>query len=70
MGEVYVRIIRLPDSVQGVTVRDGNGDYNVYINAALSPDRQKATLKHEMTHINRNDFDRFDDIFSIEDLDT
>lgn len=70
MGEVYVRIIRLPDSVKGVTVRDGNGDYNVYINAALSPDRQKATLKHEMTHINRNDFDRFDDIFSIEDLDT
>lgn len=69
MGEVYVRIINLPASIKGVTVRDGNGDYNVYINSALSPDKQKETLKHEMTHIDRNDFDSFDDIFEIEDID-
>ena len=69
MNEVYIRIIALPHTVRGITVADENGDYNIYINSVLSPDQQKLVLKHEMTHVKRNDFDSFCDIFEIEDLD-
>ena len=36
MEEVYVRLVRLPSTIYGVTVKDENGDYNVYINSNLS----------------------------------
>lgn len=69
MNEVYVRLVALPLTIRGVTVPDEEGDFNIYINSSLTPDQQKLVLKHEMTHIERNDFDSFADIFEIEDLD-
>ena len=69
MNEIYVRLLALPMTIRGVTVTDDEGDYNIYINSSLPPDQQKLVLKHEMTHIERNDFDSFSDIFEIEDLD-
>ena len=69
MNEIYVRLLALPMTIRGVTVTDDEGDYNIYINSSLTPDQQKHVLKHEMTHIERNDFDSFSDIFEIEDLD-
>lgn len=68
MNDVFVWYIRLPDTIRGVTTEDENGDYNIYINAALSSDQQKLTLKHEMAHIRRNDFASEESIFVIEDL--
>ena len=69
MNEIYVRLLALPMTIRGVTVTDDEGDYNIYINSSLTPDQRKLVLKHEMTHIERNDFDSFSDIFEIEDLD-
>ena len=69
MNEIYVRLLALPMTIRGVTVTDDEGDYNIYINSSLTPDQQKLVLKHEMTHIERNDFDSFSDIFEMEDLD-
>ena len=69
MNEIYVRLLALPMTIRGVTVTDDEGDYNIYRNSSLTPDQQKLVLKHEMTHIERNDFDSFSDIFEIEDLD-
>lgn len=69
MNEIYVRLLALPMTIRGVTVTDDEGDYNIYINSSLTLDQQKLVLKHEMTHIERNDFDSFSDIFEIEDLD-
>ena len=69
MNEIYVRLLSLPMTIRGVTVTDEEGDYNIYINSSLTPDQQKFVLKHEMTHIERNDFASFSDIFEIEDLD-
>ena len=59
MNEIYVRLLALPMTIRGVTVTDDEGDYNIYINSSLTPDQQKLVLKHEMTHIERNDFDSF-----------
>ena len=69
MNEIYVRLLSLPMTIRGVTVTDEEGDYNIYINSSHTPDQQKLVLKHEMTHIERNDFASFSDIFEIEDLD-
>ena len=66
MNDIYVRLIRLPDTVRGITAVDENGDYNIYINSNLSNDQQKRVYEHECAHINNNDFDNFDDISFIE----
>jgi hypothetical protein len=47
---------RLPYKVNGVTVEDEDGFYNVYINARLSYTAQREAIIHELTHIQRNDF--------------
>ena len=67
MKEIFIHVINLPVSVRGVTATDENGDYNIYINAGLSPEQQKKALNHELKHIERDDFERFSDIREIEE---
>lgn len=50
-GDVFVRCIKLPGSVKGLTVPNEDGTFTVYINALLSEETQKATLEHEKYHI-------------------
>lgn len=47
---IHVRLVDLPSAAGGVTFADADGDYEVYINARLSPDRQKKALLHELCH--------------------
>ena len=56
MDEVYIRLVPLPSTVYGVTVKDENGDFNVYINSNLSAPAQDRAIKHELKHIERGDF--------------
>ena len=56
MESIIIRGIELPPKIKGVTVIDGEGDYNVYINTLLSPEAQKRTQKHELTHIIKDHF--------------
>lgn len=57
MGDYCIRYVPMPWNTRGVTVEDGNGFYNIYINSRLSAEMQQEAVKHELTHINRNDFD-------------
>jgi Zn-dependent peptidase ImmA (M78 family) len=68
MKDVFIHVISLPVSVRGVTVTDENNDYNIYINANLSQDQQKKALEHELKHIERDDFESFEDIREIENI--
>lgn len=68
MDENYIRIIDLPSTVHGVTVRDEDGNYNIYINSSLSADARKRAIEHELKHINRGDFE--DICADISDLET
>ncbi|MDF2685790.1 MAG: hypothetical protein K0S55_971 [Clostridia bacterium] len=68
MKDVFIHLISLPVSVRGVTVTDENNDYNIYINANLSPEQQKKALDHELKHIERDDFESFEDIREIENI--
>lgn len=51
MNNVLIRELDFPSTVEGVTVTDANGDYNIYINANLSPAKKQKTLDHELCHI-------------------
>lgn len=67
--EYCVRYIDLPCSVNGVTVPDVDGFYNIYINSRLSLEKQAQALKHELTHIARDDFERADEsIYAVENM--
>lgn len=56
MDAVIIRLIDLPAGTNGVTVKDENGDFNVYINARLSADARARAWRHEVGHIRRGDF--------------
>lgn len=56
MDDIIVRLIDLPHSVNGVTVLDEEGDYNVYINSRLSLHNRDVAYKHELAHIQEGHF--------------
>lgn len=65
--DYYIRFVDLPVSIKGITILKKDF-YNVYINAVLSSDEQKKAIKHELTHIKREDFYSEADIQEIENL--
>lgn len=56
MTDVYVRVVALPRTVEGVTLPNDDGSFDIYINARLSPARQQETLEHELRHIRHGHF--------------
>ena len=46
MNNVLIREMNFPIEIEGATVPDSNGDYNIFINANLSPEKKKETLEH------------------------
>lgn len=56
MDCVIVRVINMPLSFRGATVKDENGDYNIYLNARYSTDVQADALRHEVEHIRLGHF--------------
>ena len=57
MTDTFVRLIPLPVKVEGVTLPNDDGSYDIYINSQLSPSMQQATLEHELRHIRRGHFE-------------
>ena len=57
MGDILTRIIELPATVSAMTVVDENGDYNIYINAALTREAADRALRHEMAHVRGGHFE-------------
>lgn len=69
MNDYCIRYIPLPYTVKGITVKDEEDFYNIYINSNLSITEQRETIKHELTHIYRYDFDDVDkSIYEIENI--
>lgn len=61
--EYYVRLLDLPPAVEGVTVPNDDGTFDIYINALLPEERQQEKLAHELEHIRKDHF--YNDIKSI-----
>ena len=56
MTDTFVRLVPLPAKVEGVTLPNDDGSFDIYINSRLSPARQQATLEHELRHIRHEHF--------------
>lgn len=56
MDAEIIRIIDLPFTVNGMTVKDENGDYNIYLNARLSLESREIAYVHEVDHIKLGHF--------------
>ena len=68
MGDVIVRLLDMPVSVNGMTLMDPDTNYNIYINSRLSADEQRKALEHELEHIRRDDFYNSLPIQEIEEI--
>lgn len=51
MGEIFIRGLELPPTINDVTVLDADGNYNVYINTALGYNAQRKAARHELAQI-------------------
>ena len=56
MTDYFVRLIRLPVRVEGVTVPNSDGTFSIYINELLSQEKQNEVLEHELRHIRSEHF--------------
>lgn len=52
----FVRQVSLPASIEGVTVPNDDGTFDIYLNANLCEARQKDRLRHEIRHIVEDHF--------------
>lgn len=55
-GEYFVRYIDLPTAVEGVTLPNADGTFDIYINARLSQAGREQCLRHELRHILKDHF--------------
>ena len=56
MNDIIIRMMTLPPRIRAFTVPDAQGDYNIYVNCALSAEQQKKSVQHETLHIRKGDF--------------
>lgn len=56
MPDYFVRLVRLPLKVEGVTVPNSDGSFSIYINALLPTEKQNEVLEHELRHISAEHF--------------
>ncbi len=53
---IFIREMQLPMHIKGVTIPNGDGTFDVYINASLSETQKRTTLRHELRHIKLDHF--------------
>ena len=66
MDEIITKLKDLPTKFYGLTIRDKEGDFNIFINSRMSRERQIEAYEHELEHIRRGDFSRSGSVDIIE----
>lgn len=56
MIDYYVRMVALPIAVEGVSVPNDDGTFDIYINARLPQEKQEEVLAHELRHLEAEHF--------------
>lgn len=59
-SEYIIRYLSMPITVRAFTIIDSDGLYNIYLNDKLAFDDSEKAIKHEIEHIIRGDFFRYD----------
>ena len=56
INDIRVRYMDMPPSVCGFTLKVDACSYDIYINPAMSYEKQRETYQHELKHIYNDDF--------------
>lgn len=56
MIDYYVRNIALPIAVEGVSIPNDDGTFDIYINSRLPQEKQEEVLTHELRHLEAEHF--------------
>ena len=56
MIDYYVRTVALPITVEGVSVPNDDGTFDIYINSRLTREKQEEVLAHELRHLEAEHF--------------
>ena len=54
--DYFVRLVELPRTVNGVTLPNDDGTFDIYLNSLLTEDEQRTALEHEIEHIIQDHF--------------
>ena len=54
--DYFVRYLKLPATVKGITVPNNDGTFDIYINSVLCEEKQQECLRHEIRHIVQDHF--------------
>lgn len=67
MNDCFVRCIPFPNGKStAFTMKDSDGNYNIYVDDSLPLPRQISSYEHELSHIKNGDYDNIGDIQDIE----
>ena len=61
--EYFVRYIKLPAKVEGATVPNDDGTFDIYINSIFCEEKRAEILEHELRHIRKDHF--YNDILPV-----
>lgn len=68
-ADYFVRVVPFPvDRVGGMVMPNDDGTYSIYVNDNLDIYRRRKAARHELDHIERNDFYNDKAIGEIEDI--
>ena len=56
MFDYYIRHVALPRKVEGVSIPNDDGTFDIYLNSLLPPERQAEVLQHELRHLKAEHF--------------
>ena len=57
-SDYFVRSVPLPKNIDGVTVPNDDGTFDIYLNSAQPIELQRRWLQHELQHIESDHFYR------------
>lgn len=64
--EYFVRLVELPTTVEGVTIPNDDGTFDIYINSVFCEEKQRDILAHELRHIQKDHF--YNDSMQIREI--
>lgn len=64
--DYFVRLVAFPCKIDGVTIPNDDGSFDIYINSLLSEEKRNQKLQHELEHIRRDHFYSLQSICSVE----
>lgn len=56
ISDVTIRYVEFPHTVEGVTIPNPDGTFDIYINDVFCDEKKAEILQHELEHLHLNHF--------------